>query len=435
MKKTHSWLLYIVSLCASITNVGAKDYHHSSSKSEHFVKSHKTITTRNATKIEIESVDPNHLSQLQQAHLFEGMKKFGIYYNNPYTWQHLQDPKLVVAEIYSCGEPLDSYRLDALERISPELMKTRSYETLQASALLYRYGRPNGDAQLSALILDSTQPNFAAATIYALNQDDRKINPIINILTVPSQSNNTGYIAQSLLIQALGKWHNPKIADALWKAYQNAPEEADQLRFRKTDYILALAQQESMSKALPSLRHLYFGSVQGSQTHAYSGAAIVKIDPSNTDQIFNELLTEMASKPNAPVFGNRHDVIVAFGALKITRSVPALEAIIHSYLADPSSQSSQNDQDNVVEAAKSLVEMDARDAEVIVTKLLLQYSKEKVADAYKAQSAEVILSFGRPDGKRVVSQVMGKEWLKTELLQRGLKPISDYLIPANRASQ
>ncbi len=380
------------------------------------------------------SANPEHLSPKDQARVFEGMKKLGTYFNNPYTWQHIQDPDIVVAQIYAYGEPLDSYQLDALQRVSPQLMESRTYAALQASALLYRYGRPQGETQLSALLADKTHHNFAVAAIFALNQDAHKLDAIVELLNSPPSEEDAGMLAQGLLIDALGKWHDPKVADVLWEAFQHAPEHSDQFHLNKSNYILALAQQENMKRALPELRRLYFGSAPGSSTHADAGAAIVKLDSSKADQIYTELLTEMADKSASPASSNRLAVIIDFGTLHITKSIPSLEAVIQFYLAHPNSAANQNDFDSVTAAAASLAAMDAKGSQSLVTKLLLQLSKSNLADAYKAQTARAVLSLAGKEGIIVVSRIMGKKWLQSELFQRTLRPISDYLVPKNETS-
>jgi len=383
-------------------------------------------------RINEKMVDLDHLSPQQQKKLFEGMKKWGIYYNIPYTWEHLQDPKLLLSEIYSYGEPLDSYRLNALERVSPELMKVKTYETLRASALLYRYSRPSGDVQLSMLLTDKTFPipNYTVASIYALNEDSRKLSVILDDLRYAiSSKNKFPPVGLFDLIDALGKWDNPKVADALWDAFQNTPVEADQFHPKQEDFVLALAQQENMQKALPALRKLYFGSAKGSNTHAYAGAAIVKIDQANTDQIFNDLLAELTAKTDPTAIDNRQSVIYAFGMLHITQSIPALKAIIQSYLAAPNSVNSQNNQDIVVEAGVALGKMDVKDAHVLVASLLIQLAQQNVATSYQLPTTQALLALGGADSEKTVSQTMGKKWLQAERFKRHLKPIPDFLIP------
>jgi hypothetical protein len=182
-------------------------------------------------------------------------------------------PDDLLSVMMQTPEPYTPPMLDALQTALPKFTDKSSYPgilspnagALVAAEILYRYRRQAGYDYLAQQISHNPegtdQPSLLAALRFAQRQETAMRDAVLRILLANPKEGE--------LIEALGAWHDPVVANALWTAFQKDPG--------NSVLALALAQQDA-HQAAPLIRHIYFSSLPNRPEKIDAAAALVSLD-------------------------------------------------------------------------------------------------------------------------------------------------------------
>lgn len=313
-------------------------------------------------------------------------------------------------------EPYQESLLADLDKMVPKLSSTANKS--QAAALLYRYGKANGDLYLSRFL---KRGDPTAATVYALNRvESKKPEVLAAFKRAPVRE----------LSLALGKWQGPEVETALIARYNSEPHDAS--------VALALAYR-GRKDVLPLMEQTYPELSPVSDDKIYMAVAMARLNSSlgGMEKVTSALLEGKnltgTRNPAASIA-----LLDAVDYLEDKAFKPTYEKIIRNYLARRLKVSAGlMEEDVAIRAAQALATLKAVDSYPLLVQLFDFVQKNPQEDEEAEGEGEQVLSIWSPLWRlgaaivqvdpqaehTLVAKTLGEKWLSDERKRIALRPV------------